>query len=152
MALTDLQIKRITPTNKDQWFSDEKGLRLLVKRNGSRYWRLNYRFGGKQKTLALGVYPEVTLKEARNKRDEARKQVSNSVDPSEVKKGEKRQNRLDDDSLFSVLAKVWWEHEKGTWTKDHAHRVWIRLEQNSFALMDRKPFQNIRPQDVLEVV
>ncbi len=74
-------IKHIQPQAKDYWLSDEKGLRLLVKVNGAKYWRLKYRFGGKQKTLALGVYPEVSLKEARIARDEARCSIRPGVDP-----------------------------------------------------------------------
>jgi len=72
MALTDIKIKRTTPKTKDFWLTDEKGLRLLIKKNGAKYWRLKYRFGGKQKTLAIGVYPEVSLKMARDLRTEAR--------------------------------------------------------------------------------
>ena len=64
MALTDKQIRAIAPVEKDQWLSDGQGLWLLIKANGSKYWRLKYRFAGKQKTLALGVYPKVTLKQA----------------------------------------------------------------------------------------
>lgn len=152
MALTDLKIRRTAPQLRDLWLSDEKGLRLLVKANGSKYWRLNYRYAGKQKTLACGVYPDVSLRGARERRNEARKLVSQGIDPSQVKKDLKRQNTLDDNSLFSVLAKSWWEHQKGTWTDDHANRVWTRLEANSFEFMDRKPMDKIRPQDVLEVV
>ena len=65
MPLTDIQIKQAQASTKDIWLTDEKGLRLLVKKNGSKYWRLKYRFQGKQKTLAIGVYPEVSLKDAR---------------------------------------------------------------------------------------
>ena len=72
MSLTSIQIKHAKPQAKDHWLSDEKGLRLLIKPNGAKYWRMKYRFGGKQKTLALGVYPEVSLKDARIERDQAR--------------------------------------------------------------------------------
>ncbi len=67
MALTDIKIKRTTAKTKDFWLTDEKGLRLLIKKNGAKYWRLKYRFGGKQKTLAIGVYPEISLKMNRSK-------------------------------------------------------------------------------------
>ncbi|WP_444925833.1 Arm DNA-binding domain-containing protein [Microbulbifer sp. TRSA002] len=72
MALTDTQIKQAKPSDKDQWLTDGQGLRLLIKPTGSKYWRLKYRFQGKQKTLALGVYPSVSLKQARQKVAEAK--------------------------------------------------------------------------------
>jgi hypothetical protein len=84
MPLTAMNTKEAKPKAKDYKLSDEKGLFLLVKKNGSKYWRLKYRFAGKEKTLALGVYPEVTLKEARNKRDTARKLLDSGSDPSAV--------------------------------------------------------------------
>jgi integrase len=151
MALTDLHIKRAAPQLKDIWLTDEKGLRLLIKPNGSRYWRLRYRFAGKQKTLALGIYPDVSLKQARLDRDAARQLLFQNIDPSEVKKEKKLQNSLHDLNLFSVLAKEWWENQKGTWTQDHSNRVWIRLRDNSFDLLDKKPIGQIVPKDVIAV-
>lgn len=65
MSLTDTQIRQAKPQEKDYWLTDSGGLRLLVKSNGSKYWRLKYRFLNKQKTLAIGVYPTITLKAAR---------------------------------------------------------------------------------------
>ena len=79
MSLTALQIKEIKPSKKDQKLSDGEGMYFLVKANGSKYWRLDYRFGGKRKTLAIGVYPQVSLKEAREKRFEAKKLLSDGV-------------------------------------------------------------------------
>jgi len=97
---TDLKIKRIKPSEKDLWLADEKGLRLLVKPNESRYWRIKYRFGGKQKTLAVGVYPEASLKEARLRRDEARQLLLKNIDPGEHKKERKRQFVINDQNVF----------------------------------------------------
>lgn len=152
MPLTDIQIKKVKPANKDQWLTDEKGLRLLIKPNGSRYWRMKYRFAGKQKTLALGVYPDVSLKMARLEREKARTMISEGVDPNEVKKQEKRKYIMGDHNTFSVLAQQWWEHQRATWSKDHAHRVWKRLKDNSFDLMDAKPIDQIRPKDIVETI
>jgi len=152
MALTDLYIKRLKARPKDYWISDEKGLRLLVKRNGSRYWRMNYRFLGKQKTLAIGVYPDVTLKMARDERDKARMLIRDGIDPSEVKKEKKFGMMLNETNTFSILAKQWWEHEKGMWTKEHGQRLWRRLEMNSFKILDRKPIDQILTRDILIVI
>ena len=152
MPLTSLQITRSQPRSKDYWLSDEKGLRLLVKANGSRYWRMKYRFLGKQKTLALGVYPEVGLKDARLERDKARLQLAAGIDPNDEKKRHAREIALDGGEAFSVLAKEWWEHQKGTWDKGHAQRLWNRLEVNSFVELDKRPLDKIRPQDILQTI
>ncbi len=152
MALTDLYIKRLKARPKDYWVTDEKGLRLLVKRNGSRYWRLNYRFLGKQKTLAIGVYPDVSLKMAREEREKAKLLIRQGTDPSEVKKEKKFSMMLNDTNTFSILAKQWWEHERGTWKKDHAERLWRRLKMNSFKILDRKPIDQILTRDILIVI
>ena len=89
MALTDTSIKQAKPAATPIKLTDEKGLHLLINPNGSRYWRFSYRFDGKQKTLALGVYPDTILKQARIYRDEARQLIANGTDPSELRKAEK---------------------------------------------------------------
>lgn len=152
MALTELKIKSLTPGKKDIWASDGLGLRLLLKPNGARYWRFNYRLQNKQKTLAIGVYPDVSLKQARLIRDEARLQIANGVDPAELKRVKKQQSLLEDARLFSQLAKLWWRHSNGTWTKDHSARVWKRLADNCFALLDTKPVEEITPRDIRDVI
>lgn len=152
MALTDLRIKNTDATNKDQWLSDEKGLRLLVRPDGARYWRLKYRYAGKQKTLALGVYPEVSLKEARLQRDEARRLIQQNIDPSEQRKQQKHQGLMNETNTFSILARQWWELKTGLWTPRHANRLWNRLKVNVFAELDRKPLDQIEPADILHMV
>jgi hypothetical protein len=86
MALTDIKVRTTKPSDKPFKLTDGQGMHLLINPNGSKYWRLQYRFDGKQKVLALGVYPMVSLGEARRKRDEAKKLVSDGIDPSEKKK------------------------------------------------------------------
>ena len=152
MALTDLKIKRTHAKTKDLWLSDEKGLRLLVKTNGSKYWRFKYRFAGKQKTLAIGVYPDVGLKMARNARDDARNQLRNGIDPNEIKKEEKYSRFMNDTNTFSVLAKQWWEHMKGKWSEEQQKRVWNRLSKNTFKVLDQKPIDEIITRDILIVI
>ncbi len=83
MALTDIKVRTAKPTDKQYKLTDGNGMHLLVHPNGSRYWRLQYRYGGKQKMLALGVYPDVSLADARARRDEARKLLANGIDPGE---------------------------------------------------------------------
>lgn len=86
MALTDIKVRTAKPTDKQYKLTDGNGMHLLVHPNGSKYWRLQYRFGGKQKMLALGGYPDVSLADARARRDEARKLLANSIDPGDKKK------------------------------------------------------------------
>jgi integrase len=152
MPLTDLKIKRIVSQSKDLWLTDEKGLRLLVKPNGAKYWRLKYRFAGKQKTLAIGVYPDVGLKMARDEREKARQQLKQGIDPSVVKKENKYSSFMSDTNTFSILAKQWWEHEKGVWVEKHAKKVWNRLKTNSFKILDSKPIEQIVTKDILDVI
>lgn len=122
MPLTDLKIKQAKPGEKDIWLSDEKGLRLLIKPNGSKYWRLKYRFLGKQKTLALGVYPDVSLKVAREAVLDAKKSLSNGSDPSALKKSNKLHVHSNHDDSFEPLAMEWWRHQMGSWKPGHADR------------------------------
>lgn len=89
MALSDVKVRSAKPEAKAYKLTDGEGMVLLVHPNGSKYWRLRYRFGGKEKMLALGKYPEVSLADARARRDEARKLLANGVDPSENKKAVK---------------------------------------------------------------
>jgi integrase len=152
MPLTDAQIRQIKPEAKDVWLTDEKGLRLLVKANGSKYWRLKYRFQGKQKTLALGVYPDVSLKSARLKMNEAKLLLADGKDPSEKKKVTLTEDISSSSDTFSSLCKEWWEHQRGTWTEDHANRVWSRLEDNTFKQIGGMDIRVIKPQDVISTV
>ncbi len=152
MTLTDKQIKSLQPKPKDYWMVDEKCLRLLVKQNGAKYWRMSYRFGGKQKSLALGVYPEVSLKDARLKRDRARLQVAEGIDPSIEKKHLRNSARHGDSEKFSTLAVEWWHHQKNSWTEHYADTVIKRLRTNCFEPLDRKPIDKIEPPDVLQVI
>lgn len=148
MPLTYLEIKRLESKSKDYWVTDEKGLRLLIKKNGSKYWRMKYRFNGKQKTLALGVYPDVSLKEARIERDKAKIQLSKGLDPNEERQALKDKSK----ELFSALAQEWWEQKKGLWTEKHANRLWTRLRDNSFNELDKISIEKILPKDILKIV
>ncbi|WP_394540633.1 Arm DNA-binding domain-containing protein [Lysobacter enzymogenes] len=105
--LTALAIKNAKPADKPVRLFDGGGLYLEVMPNGSRYWRLKYRFGGKEKRLALGVFPEVSLAVARDKRDTARTAIRNGIDPSAQRKADRRQALLATESSFSAVADEW---------------------------------------------
>lgn len=152
MPLTDKQIKAFQPTSIDQWFTDENGLRLLIKPNGSKYWRLKYRYAGKQKTLALGVYPEVSLKQARLAVYEAKKQLSQNIDPSLERKKEKHGYSVAAQNTLNHLSKEWWEQQKGGWKDHHAERVWKRLKDNVLDKIGEMPITDITPSEVIAAV
>ncbi|MHA7880323.1 MAG: tyrosine-type recombinase/integrase [Saccharospirillum sp.] len=152
MPLTDKQIKALKPTQQDQWVSDENGLRLLVKPTGSRYWRLKYRFGGKQKTLALGVYPNVSLKEARLRVYDAKQKIAAGIDPSQEKAKAKQDLSNTNDNTLRSVAKEWWHHQKGTWTEHHAARVWKRLDDNVLRKIGGLPVSEINPEQIIAII
>ncbi|RLT87698.1 MULTISPECIES: tyrosine-type recombinase/integrase [unclassified Ketobacter] len=150
--LTDLQVRQSSPKEKDYWLDDGGSLRLLVKANGTKCWRYNYRFQGKQKTFSIGIYPEVTLSQAREARRNAKQDIQNGIDPSQKKQTLKRQQTQSSENTFQALAKEWWSHQSGTWTPDHASRVWTRLRDNSFAIIGARAIEDISPQDIIYVI
>ena len=131
MPLTDTAARQAKFTNKQQKISDEKGLYLLVNASG-KYWRLKYRFAGKEKVLAFGVYPEVSLKEARTKRDEARKLIAEGADPGVTRKQEKIAKLAASENSLESLAREWHQSQLARWSKGHAARVLESLEADVF--------------------
>lgn len=152
MALTDIKVKQAKPEARDRKLYDTGGMYLLVKKNGSKYWRLKYRVEGREKTLALGVYPDVSLKDARLKRDDARKLIANGHDPSQIKKETKRAAKVKRFNAFENIAREWWDKQKENWTEDHAYRVIDSLETDIFPYLGNRPVSEITPQEVLETI
>lgn len=152
MPLTDQAIKAAKPKDKPYRLTDERGMYLEVHPNGSRYWRLKYRYAGKEKRLAIGVYPEVSLKEARNLRDEARKQLVNGIDPSEEKRRQRRHRSVLAANSFEVIAREWHDYQKGRWSTGHADRVIKALEKDAFPRIGKRPIAEITAADLLEVI
>lgn len=149
MLLTDKAVKNAKPKEKSYRLKDGDGLFLQVEPIGSRYWRLRYFFNGKEKMLALGTYPEVTLAEARAKRLDARKQLQNGIDPSAQKKENKRIAALNASNTFQAIALEWLEANKSRWIESHAQRILRRLELHVFPELGELPIKEIRPMDVL---
>lgn len=152
MPLTDRKVSQAKKKTKDYKLSDEKGLYLLVKTNGSKYWRFKYRFIGREKLLALGVYPDVGLKDARTKRDDARKQLANNIDPGLVKQQEKEALKIKSAHAFEVVAREWHESKKQTWSVNHAERVLKSLENDIFPYIGNVPIKDISPTELLKVI
>ncbi|MCA7616357.1 integrase arm-type DNA-binding domain-containing protein, partial [Escherichia coli] len=146
MALTDIKVRAAKPTDKQYKLTDGGGMHLLVHPNGSKYWRLQYRYEGKQKMLALGVYPEITLADARIRRDEARKLLANGVDPGDKKKSDKvEQSKA---RTFKEVA-IEWHGTNKKWSEDHAHRVLKSLEDNLFAALGERNIAELKTRDLL---
>jgi integrase len=141
--LTDLTIRRSKPKSKPYKLFHEKGLYLLINPNGSKYWRIKYRFSGKEKTLALGVYPEVTLSEATDQLANARTLIRNGSDPSLEKKREKLQQRISSDTTFEHVAKQWFALKGTQWRPSHFKRVKRSLELNIFPFIGSMPIEDI---------
>ena len=149
MKLTDAKLRTLKTPGKH---FDGAGLYLELTPAGGRYWRLKYRHAGKEKRLAFGVYPAVSLKEARERRDEARKLIERGADPGELKKAAKTQADTDARNTFEGVAREWIGHQSGGWTAGHTERVRKTLEADVFPLLGRKPLAQIKPRDVVAVV
>lgn len=150
--LTDTEIRKAKPTEKPQKISDGGGLFLLVTPQGGKLWRLAYRFAGKQKTLAIGEYPAIGLADARTKREEAKKQLANGIDPSMAKRAAKAANQEAASNSFEVIAREWHQTHMANKTEDHAKKTLTNLEKDVFPWLGRMPITNIEAPDVLAVV
>ena len=146
MALTDIKVRTAKPTDKQYKLTDGSGMHLLVHPNGSKYWRLQYRFGGKQKMLALGVYPDVSLADARARRDEARKLLANSIDPGDKKKNDRVE--LEEARTFEQLA-IEWHATNKKWSEEHSRRVLKSLEDNLFPAIGKRNIADLKTRDLL---
>lgn len=151
MPLSDTAIRNAKAKEKPYKLSDEKGLYLLVNQSG-KYFRLDYRFAGKRKTLALGVYPDVKLAEAREKRDDARKKIQNDIDPGHYKKLMKLAQREQAANSFEAVAHEWFLKNKHTWTEGHSRTIISRLTLNVFPWLGDRPVGSIAPPELLMVL
>jgi integrase len=148
--LTDIKLKSLKPKEKLYAVTDEKGLSIEVPPKGSKRWRFKYRFGGKQKRLSLGIYPEVSLREAREKRDACRKQVAGGIDPSDLRKAEKLE--MAGHESFEFVTREWHAKYKHNWSYDHAKRTIERFEKNVFPWLGRLNINDIKPPELLAVL
>jgi integrase len=152
MSLNIPLINNAKILEKQYKLADSGGLYLLVHPNGSKYWRLKYRFLGKEKTMAFGVYPAVSLKEARLKRDSAKKTLSDGDDPVQLKKSNRRAQKINAENSFNNIAFEWWNNEKDGWKEDHANNVWRTLEVDVLPYLGSRPITGITSGELLDVV
>ncbi len=152
MPLTDTAIRSAKPSDKPTRMFDGGGLYLEISPAGGKLWRLKYRFGGKEKRLALGAYPEISLKDARERREDARKLLANDVDPSDAKKAQKAAKNERAANSFEVIAREWFEKNRSSWATSHGQKIIRRLEKDVFPWLGGRPVAEITATDVLAVL
>lgn len=145
--LTDAQVRKIKPLEKKKRYSDEKGLYLEVTPAGGRFWRLKYRFNGRESTLTIGSYPEISLAQARRTRDEARIQLYSNIDPNAVKN--ERLQQINENILFKSLAMEWMEDRKAVIKETTYLRDLSVFEKDLFPALGEMPIDQIKGKDVL---
>jgi integrase len=152
MPLTDASIRNAKPYEKSIRIYDSQGLYLEVSPAGGKWFRLKYRFDGKENRMSLGVYPNVSLKDARARRDEARKLLASGVDPSENRKAQKLARADGIANSFEVVAREWFAKHSPTWAANHSRGLLSRLERDVFPWIGSHPFADITAPDILAVV
>ena len=152
MPLTATSIKNAKPKDKTYKVFDGKGLFLQVTPNGGKWWRLKYRVNGKEKLLSLGTYPDVSLKDARERRDKARKRVAAGIDPSEHRKAKNAARTERAANSFEVVAREWFSKHAPSWSINHANRIIRRLERDIFPWIGDKAVADITAPQLLEAV
>ncbi|MBO2952109.1 integrase arm-type DNA-binding domain-containing protein [Burkholderia pseudomallei] len=152
MPLTDTAIRNAKPADKPVRLFDGGGLYLEIAPSGGKWWRLKYRFGGKEKRYSLGVYPEVTLATARKKRDEAREKLAAGIDPGEAKKVEKRASLLAAAHSFEVVARGWMDERKTTVEPAQHAKTLARMENDVFPWLGKRPIAEIDAPEILVVL
>jgi integrase len=149
--LSDVAIRQAKPGMKARKLFDESGLYLLIVPTGGKWWRFKYRFGGKEKLLALGTYPDVGIKRAREERDEARRKVAEGMDPSAERKVARAVAQRDA-GAFEAVAREWFQKFSPGWAPTHAKTVIRRLERDVFPWLGRRPTGEVNAAELLAVL
>jgi len=147
VPLTNTAIRNAKPRVKRYRLFDSQGLYIEVAPSGGKWWRLKYRILGKEKRLSLGVYPEVSLKDAREKRDQARRSLSEGADPIEARKLQS----IADGTSFEAVAREWFIKFAPGWSAGHANRILRRLENDVFPWLGSRSIDQIDPPELLKV-
>jgi len=152
LALTDTKIRSLKGREKQYKVSDGRGLFLVITPTSSKYWRFRYRFVNREKSLAIGIYPDVSLAEARNKAHEARKMLANDIDPGADKQNKKRARKLAAANTFESIAREWYQKNATKWVESHGGRIWNRLEKDVFPYVGRRPITELSAPEILTVL
>ncbi len=150
--LSDIAVKNAAAKEKPYKLADGAGLYLEVMPAGAKYWRLKFRYGGKEKRLALGVYPSVTLKAARKAARDARDKLAAGIDPTETRRQEKLARTVGAENSFRVVALEWYAKERPHWSESHIKRVGWIFENNLFPWLGHRPIAEINPPELLAVL
>ncbi|HTP65790.1 MAG TPA: integrase arm-type DNA-binding domain-containing protein [Geobacteraceae bacterium] len=150
--LTDLQVSKVKAQAKQVTLFDGGGLFLLVSPSGGKLWRFKYRFNGREKLISFGTYPETSLAEAREKREAARKQLANGMDPGEVKKAQKAAKVENAANTFEAITREWHERFKKQWSEKHAEQILRRIENDVFPAIGNRPIGEIKAPEMLAVL
>ncbi|XGA78578.1 integrase arm-type DNA-binding domain-containing protein [Halomonas sp. CH40] len=148
--LSATAVRSAKPKEKTYKISDGGGMYLEVTPSGGTYWRMKYRFNGKEKRLALGIYPDTTLAQARERRDEARRQLAQGVDPNAARKAERRANKIAAANTLTAVANEWLEVHKGKVVEDHYRHDKRRLELHLLPWLGNHPIAEINAADLLD--
>lgn len=149
--LTDSAIKVAKPKEKPYKLADGQGLYLEVMPNGSKLWRLKYSYAGKEKRLAFGAYPTVPLQLARRRRDEARQQLAEGIDPGELKKADKQAQKVEA-LTFEALAREWHQYRTPRWAPSTAAKALAYLESDLLPALGKKPFESVTRPDLVALI
>jgi integrase len=149
--LTDAKVRTIKPAEKPLKLFDGRGLFLLVTPTGGKLWRFKYRFGGIEKLLSIGAYPQISLADARQKRAQASSLVTNGIDPSDIKKAQKAAG-VKEAETFEVIAREWHTKFSASWADSHGNKILRRLELYVFPWLGERPIKSITAPDLLTVL
>jgi integrase len=152
MPLTDTAIRNVKPSDKPVKVFDERGLFLLVTPAGGKWWRLRYKYDGKEKLLSLGTYPDTSLKDARTRRDDARKLLADGVDPGENRKAVKAAKQERAANSFEVVAREWYAKQAPNWAEHHGDRIIRRFERDIFPWIGGRPIADVTAPELLAAV
>lgn len=152
MKLNDMAVRKAKSEAKPYKMADGGGMYIEVMPSGSKYWRFKYRFGGKEKRLAFGVYPDVSLALARQRRDDARKLLANDVDPGVLKQQSKRMSKEVAANSFEIVAREWVAKFSQEWAPSHTGKIILRLENDVFPWIGSRPISDIKPMELLSVI
>lgn len=152
MKLSAIQVKQAKPKEKDYKLFDGEGLFLLIKTNGKKHWRLKYRFLNKEKLLAIGPYPLLSLQEAREAKLDAKRLINNSIDPVAHKKEQKQDSIQNAENTFKSIALEWHDNKREYWTDRYSNQTLKRLEDDIFPHIGKMPIKDIEPPLLLNVI
>lgn len=152
MALTDTAIRAANPAEKPYRLTDGQGLHLEVSPAGSKLWRFRFRYGGKENLLSLGKYPDVSLKEARARRDECRKMLAHGIDPASTRRAEKVRALTQSEDAFEAVAREWFKRHLASKAPGHRDKIIRRLERDVFPYLGSRPVAEIAAPEILAVV